>query len=192
MQDLIKKIDFIMELDKLKAILRKSKPVGLDRYENSAEHSWHVSLLVMTFAEDSPTKLDVLKVLKMILLHDIVEIDAGDTIAFDIQAREAAVEKEQEAAKRIFGLLPVHLEVEFTDIWMEFEESQTKEAKFAKAMDAAIPVLQNINNNGQSWIENNISLEQVLSNKSKIIEKEHPLLWEYIEEKLNKATYWTK
>ncbi|NQY94465.1 MAG: HD domain-containing protein, partial [Campylobacteraceae bacterium] len=162
------------------------------RYENSAEHSWHVSLLVMTFAEDAPCSLDVLKVLKMILLHDIVEIDAGDTIAFDIQAREAAFEKEKEAAKRIFGLLPAHLEGEFTDIWMEFEESTSKEAKFAKAMDAAIPVLQNINNNGQSWIENGISLEQVLSNKRKVIEKEHPLLWKYIEEKLNKATYWTK
>ncbi len=192
MQDMIKKIDFIMELDKLKAILRKSKPVGLDRYENSAEHSWHVSLLVMTFAEDAPSKLDVLKVLKMILLHDIVEIDAGDAFLFDTKAREAAVKKEKEAAKRIFGLLPTHLEVEFYDIWMEFEESQTKEAKFAKAMDAAIPVLQNINNNGQSWIENDVSLEQVLNNKRKVIEKEHPLLWEYIKEKLNNATYWSK
>jgi len=181
-----------MELDKLKAILRKNKPVGLDRYENSAEHSWHVSLLIMTFAQDASSKLDVLKVLKMILLHDIVEIDAGDTIAFDTKAREAAVEVELKAAKRIFGLLPIHLEREFTDIWMEFEEAQTKEAKFAKAMDAAIPVLQNINNNGQSWIENNITLEQVLSNKSKIIKSEHPLLWEYIEEKLTEATYWNK
>jgi len=192
MQDMIKKIDFIMELDKLKAILRKSKPVGLDRYENSAEHSWHVSLLVMTFAEDAPSPLNVLKVLKMILLHDIVEIDAGDTFLFDTKAREAAIEKEQEAAKRIFGLLPTHLEVEFTSIWMEFEEAQTNEARFAKAMDAAIPVLQNINNNGQSWVENDVTLEQVLNNKSKVIEKEHPLLWEYIKNKLTKATYWSK
>jgi len=192
MQDMIKKIDFIMELDKLKAILRKSKPVGLDRYENSAEHSWHVSLLVMTFAEDAPSPLNVLKVLKMILLHDIVEIDAGDTFLFDTKAREAAIKKEKEAAKRIFGLLPTHLEVEFTSIWMEFEEAQTNEARFAKAMDAAIPVLQNINNNGQSWVENDVTLEQVLSNKSKVIEKEHPLLWEYIKNKLTKATYWSK
>jgi len=181
-----------MELDKLKAILRKSKPVGLNRYENSAEHSWHVSLLVMTFAKDASSKLDVLKVLKMILLHDIVEIDAGDAFLFDAKAREAAVEKELEAAKRIFGLLPAHLEREFTDIWMEFEEAQTKEARFAKAMDAAIPVLQNINNNGQSWLENGITLEQVLNNKSKVIEKEHPLLWEYIKDKLTKATYWSE
>jgi len=192
MQDMIKKIDFIMELDKLKAILRKSKPVGLDRYENSAEHSWHVSLLVMTFAEDAPSPLNVLKVLKMILLHDIVEIDAGDTFLFDTKAREAAIKKEKEAAKRIFGLLPTHLEVEFTSIWMEFEEAQTNEARFAKAMDAAIPVLQNINNNGQSWVENDVTLEQVLNNKSKVIEKEHPLLWEYIKNKLTKATYWSK
>ena len=143
----------------------------------------------MILAEDSQIKIDTHKVMKMMLLHDIVEIDAGDVLVYDTKGRQKAQEKEIKAAKRIFGLLPINLEKEFTDIWKEFESEKTIESKFAKALDRVIPVLQNINNNGQSWIENSVSLEQVL-NKSKVIQNASPLLWKHIKEKLENATFW--
>jgi len=189
MDDMLKKINFILELEKLKAVLRKSKPIGLERFENSAEHSWHVCMLVMVLAEDANPKVDVFKVIKMMLLHDIVEIDAGDVLVYDEVAREEAYLKEIEASKRIFGLLPTHLEEEFINIWNEFEDGITNESKFAKAIDRVIPVLQNINNNGQSWMENNITLEQVL-NKNVIIKDANPALWIHIKEKLKDSPFW--
>ena len=189
MQNTLKKIEFILELEKLKAVLRKNKPIGLNRYENSAEHSWHVSLLVMILAEDANRKIDTHKVMKMMLLHDIVEIDAGDVLVYDTTGKKEVQEKEIKAAKCIFGLLPENLEKEFTNIWEEFESEKTIESKFAKALDRIIPVLQNLNNNGQSWIENSVSLEQVL-NKNKVIQNASPLLWKHIKEKLENATFW--
>jgi len=191
MNNMLKKMDFILELDKLKAILRKSKPLGLDRYENSAEHSWHVCMLAMVLTEDASPKVDSFKVIKMLLLHDIVEIDAGDVLVYDTKKRAEAYEKELQAAKRIFGLLPKHLKEEFLDIWIEFEKGITKESLFAQAIDRVIPVLQNINNNGQSWSENNISLKQVLD-KNSVIAHANPLLWEHIKEKLENSSFWEK
>ena len=143
----------------------------------------------MILAEDSQIKVDANRVMKMMLLHDIVEIDAGDVLVYDTKARQEVQEKEIKAAKRIFGLLPENLEKEFTNIWEEFEAEETNESKFAKALDRVIPVLQNINNNGQSWIENSVSLEQVLD-KSKVIQNASPLLWKHIKEKLENATFW--
>jgi len=191
MNNMLKKMDFILELDKLKAILRKSKPLGLDRYENSAEHSWHVCMLAMVLTEDASPKVDSFKVIKMLLLHDIVEIDAGDVLVYDTKKRAEAYAKELQAAKRIFGLLPKHLKEEFLDIWIEFEKGISKESLFAQAIDRVIPVLQNINNNGQSWSENNISLNQVLD-KNSVIAHANPLLWEHIKEKLENSSFWEK
>jgi len=188
---MLKKMDFILELDKLKAILRKSKPLGLDRYENSAEHSWHVCMLAMVLTEDASPEVDSFKVIKMLLLHDIVEIDAGDVLVYDTKKRAEAYEKELHAAKRIFGLLPKHLNEEFLDIWIEFEKGISRESLFAQAIDRVIPVLQNINNNGQSWQENNISLKQVLE-KNSVIAHANPLLWEHIKEKLENSPFWEK
>lgn len=178
-------IPFILECEKLKAIERRSYPVGMKRRENSAEHSWSLSLMAMTLIPMVDPTLDALRVLKMLILHDIVEIDAGDTFCYADQGDKA--EREQLAAKRIFGMLPTELESEFTTLWEEFEEGATKEAAFANAMDRTMPLLQNLSNQGRSWIEHGVSIEQVLGRNRKIGDVS-PALWDYIRKLLDEAT----
>lgn len=178
-------IPFILECEKLKAIERRSYPVGMKRRENSAEHSWSLALMAMTLIPTVDPTLDALRVLKMLILHDIVEIDAGDTFCYADQGDKA--EREQLAAKRIFGMLPTELESEFTTLWEEFEEGATKEAAFANAMDRTMPLLQNLSNQGRSWIEHGVSIEQVLGRNRKIGDVS-PALWDYIRKLLDEAT----
>lgn len=184
--NLEKCFEFIIELEKLKAVCRKTKPLGLERYENSGEHSWQVSVLAMTMAKfaDEPVNID--KVVKMLLLHDICEIDAGDIIFFDEKARAEAKEKELAAVERIFGMLPEETGAEFLEIWKEFEDAETKEAKFAKAIDRLMPVLQNLYNGKQSWIENDIAKELILA-KTSYISDAGEEIWETIAEKIERA-----
>lgn len=169
---------FMTELDKLKSVYRKTKLSDGSRYENSAEHSWQVCLLALSLAEyaDKPIAID--KVIKMLLLHDVVEIDTGDAILYS-EAHDNYV-AEQAAAKRIFGLLPKHLSQQYLALWEEFEERATDEAQFAYAMDRLMPVLLNLHNNGQSWVEHNITLQQVLE-KQKPIGHASQALWKVIE-----------
>lgn len=172
---------FILELEKLKGVNRKTKPLGLDRYENSAEHTWQVALLALSFKSYAQQEFDIDRVIKMLLLHDIVEIDTGDKIVYS--AAYDDFDNEYQAAQRIFGLLPNELGQEFLALWLEYEKKETYEAKFAGAMDRLMPMLQNIHNEGQSWVENNIKLEQVLD-KNKIVAHANPALWEFIQQKL--------
>ena len=125
-------IDFILELEKLKGVLRKTKPVGQTRFENSAEHSWQTTLTAMILLEDADPAIDALKVLKMLLIHDIVETDAGDIFVYDTIALAEITEQEAVAAERIFGLLPEALGTELLALWHEFEGRETAESKFAK------------------------------------------------------------
>lgn len=185
-ENLEKCFEFIIEIEKLKNIKRKVKPVGLERYENSAEHSWQVSLLALVLAKFSDEEVDIDKVIKMLLVHEIGEIDADDTFFFDEAGRLDAKEKELESVKRIFALLPEEAGNEFLEIWKEFEFGDTKEAKFARAIDRAMPVLQNLYNNRQSWDENGISKEQILS-KTAYIGDASGLVWEMIAEKIELA-----
>ena len=138
--------EFITELDKLKAVKRQiTLPLDNDRQENSAEHSWHVALMATTLAPFAAQPIDISRVVRMILIHDVVEIDAGDLFAFQEAAEhEAQAEKELAAAKRIFGLLPAPLNQELLALWLEFEEAETPDAEFAKAMDRVLPVFQNM------------------------------------------------
>lgn len=182
------KLNFIVELEKLKGVLRKTRPLGLDRYENSAEHSWQTTLSALVFLDDAEEELDALKVLKMLLIHDVVEIDAGDVFVFDQKARADIEEKEQAAAQRIFGLLPSPLAEEFLAIWREFEARETAESKFAKAMDRINPVLQNLNSGGQSWVENGVRREQVLAVNSQI-EGASPELWRLLRTQIESAPF---
>src|SRR6478735_4854865 len=145
---LLRQINFIKEIDKVKYIQRKTKLFNSDRNENDAEHSWHLAMMTIVLAEHSNTPVDVLKVLKMVLIHDIVEIDAGDTFIYDTAKNHTNTEQELIAAKRIFGLLPKEQAEEFIAIWQEFEDCITDEAKFARAMDRFEPLLQNTSNNG--------------------------------------------
>jgi len=158
--DVRRVFEFAIELDRLKAVSRKIKPLGLDRYENSAEHSWHVCVLALLLARYSAAPVDVGRVLEILLVHDVPEIDHGDHFVYsrDVTATAAA---EAIAAERIFGLLPEAEGRRLLSRWREYEERQTPEARLAYAADRLMPVLQNLFGGGQSWRENRVPLEQV-------------------------------
>ena len=178
------KIDFILELEKLKGVLRKTKPVGQERFENSAEHSWQTTLTAMILLEDADPNIDALKVLKMLLIHDVVEIDAGDVFVYDTSARAEIAEQEAAAAERIFGLLPDAMGNELLALWHEFEGRETPESKFAKAVDRVNPVIQNLASEGQSWVNNGIVRERVLAMNSEI-QAASPELWAVLKARID-------
>ncbi|MFT3752153.1 MAG: HD domain-containing protein [Paludibacter sp.] len=186
MDDLLKQIDFIKEIDKIKYIQRKTKLFNSDRCENDAEHSWHLAMMAIVLAGHSDTPIDVLKVLKMVLIHDIVEIDAGDTFIYDTVKNHKNTEEELAGAKRIFGLLPADQAEELVALWLEFEEEQTNEAKFAKSLDRLEPLLQNVSNNGGTWKEFNVGYQKVFD-KKKAIKAGSSMLWNYAEYLLDES-----
>lgn len=182
--NLLKQISFIKEIDKIKYIQRKTKLFNSNRHENDAEHSWHLAMMAIVLAEHSDKKIDILKVLKMVLIHDIVEIDAGDTFLYDTTKNHVNTEEELMAAKRIFGILPQKQAEEFITLWEEFEEGVTDDAKFAKSMDKFEPLLQNASNNGGTWAEFNVSYEKVYD-KKKEIKNSTASIWDYAEGLIN-------
>ncbi len=184
--NLLKQVDFIKEIDKLKYIQRKTKLFNSNRHENDAEHSWHLAMMTIVLAEHSDKPIDVLKVLKMVLIHDIVEIDAGDTFIYDTSKSHINTEQELIAAKRIFGLLPSAQAEEFIATWEEFEEGITDEAKFARSMDRFEPLLQNTSNNGGTWAEFNVGYQKVYEKKS-AIKNGSASIWAYAENLLNES-----
>ena len=176
---------FMIEIEKLKDVFRQSRPVGLDRQENSAEHSWQVALLALTLGPYAKEEIDVYKVVKMLLVHDIVEVDAGDKMIYS-QSHED-YENELKAAERLFGMLPEGIGAEYKELWEEFEAMETAEAKYAKAVDRLMPVMQNLHNDKyQTWTHHKIPIEQVLEVNCKIAEI-HPEIWEVIKEKIERA-----
>lgn len=180
-------IGFIIELDKLKSILRKARVLGTDRYENDAEHSWHLAIMAIVLAEHANVPgLDLSRVIKMLLVHDIVEIDAGDTFAYDEKGHEDKLEREQKAANRLFGLLPDDQRDELMALWHEFEAHETAEARFALALDRLHPMLLNFHNEGRSWRENAITHDRVLARNS-VIEDGSQTLWAYAQRKVREA-----
>lgn len=185
-EHLLKQISFIKEIDKLKYIQRKTKLFNSGRPENDAEHSWHLAMMTIVLAEHSDNPIDVLKVLKMVLIHDIVEIDAGDTFFYDSTKSHTNTDEELIGAKRIFGLLPTEQAEEFIAIWKEFEESVTDEAKFAKSMDRFEPLLQNTSNNGGTWREFNVPYQKVYD-KKKVIKDGSTTIWNYAENLINES-----
>jgi len=178
MDRLQRQLQFILEIDRLKSVYRRTYLIDGTRHENSAEHSWHLALLAMTLAEHANQPLDVAKVIKMVLIHDIVEIDAGDTYFYDAQDEKAALEKL--AADRIFGLLPQDQEKEFRDLWNEFESGATAEARFATALDRFIPQLHNYYTRGRSWKEHGITPDRVLTRNIEI-SNGSVTLWEWTQ-----------
>ncbi|MBN2765829.1 MAG: HD domain-containing protein [Paludibacteraceae bacterium] len=183
---LLQQINFIIEIDKIKYIQRKTKLFNSDRPENDAEHSWHLAMMTIVLAEHSDVSVDVLKVLKMVLIHDIVEIDAGDIFIYDTQQNHSNTENELIAAKRIFGLLPDKQAEELIAIWQEFEAGETPEARFAKAMDRIEPLLQNNSNNGGTWREFDVDYSKVYQ-KKKVIAQGSATLWKFAENLLNES-----
>jgi putative hydrolase of HD superfamily len=164
MQDdaLDSQISFLVEADKLKSVLRRNYTIHADRKENSAEHSWHAALFAMVLAELSNEPVDIARVVKMLVVHDIVEVDAGDTFIYDHIGIETQFAREAEAAERIFGLLPSDQETAFRNLWKEFESAVSPEAKFAKAIDRFTGFIHNYETGGRGWTENGILPGRVL------------------------------
>jgi putative hydrolase of HD superfamily len=175
---------FILELDKLKGITRKTRPIGLDRYENSAEHSWQIALLAASLAHYADPAVDIDRVVIMLLVHDIGEIDTGDTMFYTEDGWPERKAAEKAAVTRIFGMLPETQCAKFLSLWQEFEDCQTAEARFAHAADRAMPVLLNLANGGQSWRENGITHERIVRRVAPPIQAGCPALWDYLEARL--------
>ncbi len=176
---LYKQIQFITEVDKVKNIFRQSRIHDGSRRENDAEHSWHLALMAFLLEEYANDRdLDMMKVIKMCIIHDLVEIDAGDTFCYDTVAGLDKLEREQKAAERLFGLLPDDQGKELHALWEEFDAMVTPEAKYAAALDRLQPVLLNILNKGGTWREHGIIKEQVI-NRNKHIGDGAPELWKF-------------
>ncbi|KOP28288.1 phosphohydrolase [Hapalosiphon sp. MRB220] len=178
---LTQQIQFIIEIDKLKQILRQTLLTDSSRQENSAEHSWHIAIMAMILAEYAPAGTDILRAIKMLLIHDLVEIHAGDTFCYDLQGNLSKAEKETEAAKKLFGILPVDQESELHSLWEEFELQQTPTAHFAAALDRIQPILHNQQTQGGTWRIHNISRDQVMRRVA-LVEAGTPELWSFIQQ----------
>ncbi len=178
--------EFIVEVEKLKAVHRRTKPIGLERYENSAEHSWQIALLATILAKHAEERIDLERVIKMLLIHDLGEIEADDVFFFDDAGRAAAREAELRGIRNLFALLPDGIAGELESLWLEFDGGDSPEAKFARAVDRVMPILQNINNGRQSWLENGVTREQILT-KTAYIADGSSIVWERIAEKITLA-----
>ncbi len=177
---LARQLDFILEADRLKGVLRQTVLTDRSRQENSAEHSWHLALMVLVLTEHAAAEIDPLRVLKMLLVHDLVEIDAGDTFCYDVDANVDKAEREQLAADRVFGLLPADQTEDLRALWEEFEARSTPEARFAAALDRLQPMLHNYLTAGHSWRKHGIVRAQVVE-RNQPIEDGAPTLWRLAE-----------
>lgn len=177
-EPILQQVAFIHEIDKIKYILRNTCLFNSERNENDAEHSWHLCVMAMVFAAHANEPVDMLKVLKMLLIHDVVEIDSGDIFLFDTAISHTNTAAEQKAAERIFGLLPAAQAAEFTAVWEEFEAGETIEARYARAMDRIEPLLQNVSNGGGTWKKHQVSYEKVVQ-KLQVISRGSESLWNF-------------
>ncbi|AIW14298.1 HD domain-containing protein [Vibrio tubiashii] len=188
MDRLEKQLALLMELDQLKSVLRRTRVKSAEgRLENSAEHSWHVALMAILMEEHANEPVDIARVVKMLLLHDVVEIDAGDTFVYDVAATAEQEQKELDAAHRLFGMLPEEQGQSLLQLWLEFESAQSADAKFAKALDRIIPMLLNYHNQGQSWQEHGVTRHQALTINQKI-EFGSQALWDKAKQIIDDAT----
>lgn len=178
-----KQFDFFREIDKEKFIGRQTYLTDGERKENDAEHAWHMAIMTVLLSEYANEKIDVLKTVMMLLIHDLVEIDAGDTYAYDEEGKKTQREREEKAAKRIFGLLPEEQGEKLMALWEEFEAYETPEANFAHTMDNIQPVMLNDATDGKAWLEHGVHLSQILGRNKKTAEGSEEL-WQYAYEKM--------
>jgi putative hydrolases of HD superfamily len=182
-------VQFVLEIDKLKGVLRKVKPIREDRYENTAEHSWQIAVFALSLAKTLELSVDAERVVAMLLVHDIGEIDAGDKFVFAQDGWEERKAAELRAVERIFSLAPETIAKFLLDIWKEFDAGETQDARFAKAIDRSMPVLLNLSNGGGSWLENEITYERVCARVGPEIEAGCPELWNYMKRQLETAKH---
>lgn len=173
-----KQFDFIKEIDKEKLITRQTYLSNGEKKENDAEHAWHMAIMTVLLSEYANSEIDVLKTITMLLIHDIVEIDAGDTYAYDEDAKKTQAEREMKAAKRIFGLLPNDQHEKMMNLWLEFENGETLEAKFAHTLDNIQPAMLNDATDGKAWVEHGVHLHSILE-RNKNTAKGSKTLWNY-------------
>lgn len=180
-----KQIEFLMEIDKVKNIFRQTYLADGKRKENDAEHSWHLAIAAFLLREHAAEEVDVLKVIIMVLIHDLVEIDAGDTYAYDYKGAETKRAREEAAADRIFGILPEDQGAYFRELWEEFEAYETADAKYARLLDNFQPLLLNNESNGKSWIEHSVKKSQIYKRNEKV-EETSPEVWEWMKNIVDK------
>ena len=185
MTRLEQQMNFIIEIDKLKEIVRQTYISSAERKETDAEHAWHFAIMAVLLAEYANEPVEVMKVVKMALIHDLVEIDAGDTYLYDEEGAKTKADRENKAADRLFHMLPEDQGEEFDSIWREFEERKTPEARFAAALDRLQPVMLNDATNGKAWEEHGITEEQVRSHNEHV-KKGSLAIWEYLEKIFDK------
>ncbi|HZK33579.1 MAG TPA: HD domain-containing protein [Tissierellaceae bacterium] len=175
-----KDIDFIVEIDKMKTILRRTGVIGTNQREDDAQHSWHISIMAIILEEYANDEIDIFKVVKMLLIHDLVEIYAGDTFCYDVEGNNGKKERELKAADKIYGMLDKDKGKELRALWDEFEEMETPEALFAASMDRIQPMFSNYYNNGGTWKEYNVEKEDIYKRISPV-EKSSDELWEFMK-----------
>ena len=185
MERLKKQMEFIIEVDKLKDIIRQTNLTNGERKENDAEHSWHLALMAVFLSEYAKEPVDVLQVIKMVLIHDLVEIDAGDTYLYDEAGNGTKAAREQKAAERIFNILPGDQAEELFKLWQEFEDRKTPESKFANTLDRIQPVLLNDATEGRAWREHDVCIDQIMS-KNEYTSQGSDVLWTYIQDVFEK------
>lgn len=179
---LTQQLRFLKEIDGLKSVVRQSPLLDRSRRENSAEHSWHLAMYALLLHEHASGLVDTNRVIRMLLLHDIVEIDVGDMPIHGGHSLEEQAERERNAARRLFGLLPQPQGAELLALWQEFEDAETEDARFAKALDRFQPLLVNVVTGGGTWTENGVSIEQVMSRYGPVIQRGAPALWAVCEQ----------
>lgn len=179
---LLQKLTFLHEIDRLKSVIRQSPLLDRSRKENSAEHSWHLAMYALLLQDYAVGVVDANRVIKMLLLHDIVEVDVGDTPLHSSASPNDQYRAEMQAASRLFGLLPAPESSELLALWQEFEEAKSEDAKFAKALDRVQPLLVNVMTGGGTWNDHGVSLELVLQRYGPTIRRGSPILWELCEQ----------
>lgn len=183
---LAQQIQFVLEIDQLKRVLRQTLLTDGSRRENSAEHSWHIAIMAILLAEYAPVPVDILQVVKMLLVHDLIEIDAGDTFCYDVQGNANKADREMQAADRLFGLLPPDQAKEFRALWDEFEAQETPAAQFAASLDRLQPLLNNHQTQGHTWQLHGITHDRVLQ-RMEPAKTGAPALWLFIQQLLEEC-----
>ena len=178
-EDVNKILKFTAEIDKMTSVLRRTMLIDKSRRENDAEHSWHIAVMAILFEKFAPTGTDISKAVKMCVVHDLVEIYAGDTFAYDINGNKSKAEREAKAADKLFGMLPEDVGKEIRLLWEEFDRMETLDAKYAACMDRIQPYLHNTLTDGHTWVEGKVSKTQVLE-RSGVIEETLPEVWDWV------------
>jgi putative hydrolase of HD superfamily len=186
-ESLARQIDFILEIDRLKSVLRRTSLLDRSRRENTAEHSWQIALMAVLLAEHADPPVDIDHVVVMLLVHDLVEIDAGDTFIYDEEGLATKTARELQAAERIFGLLGGEQGERLRSLWDEFEAQETPEARFANAIDRLQPLLNNYFTGGETWREPGVTEDRVIA-RNELIGSAAPALWAYAEGLIHDAT----